>query len=113
MTGPFRNARYAAVAAVVLWCAGTATLFALRLASPDALAAISGISLAVAALGAGVAGLLRARSVAARRTQEAWAYLGAAALAWGLGQVVTVVYELILTEDIPFPSFALHRQNTD
>jgi len=103
----FGSPQRAAIAiAVVAWCAATAAVFTLRLATSEALSAISGISLAVAALGAGVGGVLRARSVTARRTRAAWGYLGAAASAWGLGQVVTVTYEIVLHRDVPFPSLA-------
>ena len=88
------------------WCLATTAVFALRLASPEQTAVISGVSLVLAALGAGVGCLLRARRVPVARTRQAWVLLGCAASAWGLGQVVTVVYELVLGQDIPFPSLA-------
>jgi hypothetical protein len=40
------------------------------------------------------------------RTKSAWQLLGAAAIAWGGGQIVTGLYELVLDQDVPFPSAA-------
>ena len=87
------------------WCVGTVAFFALHLV-PGALGLMSGLSLMISALGAGAACWWRGRSTAERRTSVAWRFLGAAATAWGLGQVVTNVYELLLERDIPFPSLA-------
>jgi hypothetical protein len=88
------------------WCIATTAVFALRLATPRETEVISGLSLMVAALGAGVGCLLRSRNVADARTRQAWVLLGCAAAAWGIGQVVTIAYELLLNQDIPFPSLA-------
>ena len=104
----FRRAtpRHALVVAIATWYVCTAAIFALKLVDPYRLAVMSGLSLTVAALGAGIACLLRSRSVAEPRTRAAWRLLGAAAMAWGLGQVVTSFYELALDQDVPFPSLA-------
>jgi diguanylate cyclase (GGDEF)-like protein/PAS domain S-box-containing protein len=98
--------RHLVALALTGWCFATATVFALRLATPRQTEILSGVSLAVAALGAAVACLLRSNSVQQPRTRHAWRLLGFAAAAWGLGQVVTVEYELVLNRDIPFPSLA-------
>jgi diguanylate cyclase (GGDEF)-like protein/PAS domain S-box-containing protein len=82
------------------------TIFALKLISPYALTVLSGLSLTVGGIGAGTACLIRSRLLPDPRTKSAWQLLGAAAIAWGGGQTVTSLYELILDQPVPFPSLA-------
>ncbi len=98
--------RHALTGAAVTWYALTALVFALKLVDPHRLAVMSGLSLTAAALAGGIACLVRSRSVHEPRTRAAWQLLGAAAVSWGLGQVVTCYYELLLEQDVPFPSMA-------
>jgi diguanylate cyclase (GGDEF)-like protein/PAS domain S-box-containing protein len=99
--------RHAAVGVVASLYAVTALVFAFHLGTPDQLKRLSGLSLTVAALGAGVACVLRGQTVRDQpRTRVAWRLLGAAAVSWGLGQVVTLSYEVLLGQDVPFPSLA-------
>ena len=94
------------VAAPVLGYLVIATVFALKLLNPYALTVVSGVSLMTVAITAGVACLLRSRSLPDPRTKAAWQLLGTAAIAWGGGQTVTGLYELVLDQDVPFPSAA-------
>ena len=41
-----------------------------------------------------------------RRTRIAWALIGASALSWGVGQAIWSYYELVVGQQVPFPSFA-------
>jgi diguanylate cyclase (GGDEF)-like protein/PAS domain S-box-containing protein len=41
-----------------------------------------------------------------RRTRIAWGLIGASALSWGLGQSVWTYYELVRSQQVPFPSIA-------
>src|SRR5437764_963289 len=41
-----------------------------------------------------------------QRTRIAWALIGASALFWGVGQAIWSYYELIVGQQVPFPSFA-------
>src|SRR4051794_40512920 len=83
-----------------------ASCFALKLLGPRSLAVMSGIALTVAAIGAGATCLARSRNAPDPRTKSAWQLLGAAAIAWGGGQIVTNLYELVLGQEMPFPSVA-------
>jgi diguanylate cyclase (GGDEF)-like protein/PAS domain S-box-containing protein len=98
--------RHAVVGVVALLYGVTALVFAFHVGSPEQLKRLSGHSLTVAALGAGIACMLRSRSVPDPRTRTAWRLLGAAAVSWGLGQVVTFLYEVVLEAEVPFPSLA-------
>ncbi|TME73808.1 MAG: hypothetical protein E6I46_11555, partial [Chloroflexi bacterium] len=40
------------------------------------------------------------------RTRIAWTLMGASAFAWGAGEVVWSYYELLVGQQVPFPSFA-------
>ncbi len=55
-------------------------------------------------VGAGLACLIRSRLLPDPRTKSSWQLLGAAAIAWGGGQTVTGLYELVLDQEVPFPS---------
>jgi diguanylate cyclase (GGDEF)-like protein/PAS domain S-box-containing protein len=83
-----------------------AAIFVLKLLSPGILTMMSGLSLTVAAIGSGTACLVRSRMLPDPRTKSAWQLLGAAAIAWGGGQIVTGLYELVLDQEVPFPSAA-------
>ena len=98
--------RHAVVGVVALLYGVIALVFAFHVGSPEQLKRISGHSLTVTALGAGIACMLRSRSVADPRTRTAWRLLGAGAMSWGLGQVVTFLYEVVLEAEVPFPSLA-------
>jgi diguanylate cyclase (GGDEF)-like protein/PAS domain S-box-containing protein len=98
--------RHLLAAAAAAWYLGTAIVFALKLVGPDTLTVMSGLSLTAAAIAAGGACLVRSRTVTEPRTRSAWQLLGAAAIAWGGGQIVTSLYELVLKQDVPFPSLA-------
>src|SRR6266566_3368107 len=41
-----------------------------------------------------------------QRTRIAWALIGASALFWGVGQAIWSYYELVVGQQVPFPSFA-------
>ena len=94
------------VLAIATWYLVTTALFAVRSLSDFSLAAISDLSLTAAAVVAGCACLLRSLREREERTRAAWRRFGLAATAWGAGEVVTTVYELVLQQDIPFPSAA-------
>jgi diguanylate cyclase (GGDEF)-like protein/PAS domain S-box-containing protein len=98
--------RHLLVAAPVAGYLVIATVFALKLLNPYALTVLSGVSLMTVAIAAGGACLVRSRSLPDPRTKAAWQLLGAAAIAWGGGQIVTGLYELVLDQDVPFPSAA-------
>jgi diguanylate cyclase (GGDEF)-like protein/PAS domain S-box-containing protein len=106
MIGSLLDRRRVTAGALTGWCLATAAVFALRLATPSWTEVISGVSLLLAAVGAGLGCLLRARHVPQQRSRQAWVLMGCAATSWGLGQVVTTVYELVLDQEIPFPSLA-------
>ncbi len=91
---------------LALWYAATTTVFALRPWDDYTRAALSDLSLTAAALGAGFACVARAFTEPDARTRSAWRMIGLAALSWGLGEVVTTVYELVLRQEVPFPSLA-------
>ena len=77
-------------------------LIAFEQPSPDAATAVSNVTQVIAPVLAAVAcAAARRRSTGTER--RAWALLGAAALAWGLGQVVWTVQSLVGTDDL-FPS---------
>lgn len=98
--------RHALVAMAVAGYLVITTVFTLKLIDPHDLAVLSGLSLMVVAIGAGCSCLLRSRALPDPRTKGAWQLLGAAAIAWGGGQVVTSFYELVIEQDVPFPSAA-------
>jgi diguanylate cyclase (GGDEF)-like protein/PAS domain S-box-containing protein len=105
MTFPRTTPRHLLVAVAATGYLVIATVFALKLVPPATLSLLSGLSLIVASISAGVAGLVRSSRVPDPRIKSSWQLLGAAAIAWGGGQTVTVFYELMLDEDAPFPSF--------
>ena len=98
--------RHALVGVVMTWYFVTSGFLAVKAVSPHRLEAVSGLSLTVAALIAGTACLFRSRSVLEPRTRAAWQLLGAAATAWGLGQVVTCGHHLGLGPGATFSSIA-------
>jgi diguanylate cyclase (GGDEF)-like protein/PAS domain S-box-containing protein len=75
------------------------------LAGPDASGFISNVGLAVAALSAAVACLVRARSFAGRM-RYGWVLIGLGVLSWALGQSEWLYVETIRSEAVPFPSQA-------
>ena len=98
--------RHALIGVVATWYLLTSAIFGFSLLDPHRLEVLSGLSLTAAALIAGATCLNRSRSVLEPRTRAAWQLLGCAATAWGLGQVVTCYYELVLDQATPFPSMA-------
>src|SRR4051812_7348849 len=92
--------RHTVIALMAAWCAATAAVFALQPGDPELLTRLSGLSLTAVAVGAGIACVVRARRVPTPRIQTAWRLLGAGALAWGMGQVVTLSYEVLLGEEV-------------
>jgi diguanylate cyclase (GGDEF)-like protein/PAS domain S-box-containing protein len=98
------TARRAVIGAVLALYVAIAITFAFDFCGPVHLRRISGLSLTLASLGAGVACVVRGGTVPAGRIRAAWWLLGAAAISWGLGQVVTLSYEVLLGQAVPFPS---------
>jgi diguanylate cyclase (GGDEF)-like protein/PAS domain S-box-containing protein len=98
--------RHAVIGLAVLFYASSVLVFVFKIGDAHHLKQVSGLSLTITALGAGLACLVRGATVRDRRTRAAWFLLGAAAASWGLGQVVTLSYEVVLGRAVPFPSFA-------
>jgi len=65
----------------------------------------SNIALMAVAVGAGLAGLLRARRQQGT-VRRFWLFLGLGALSWGAGQAVWTGYESVQGLEVPFPSLA-------
>jgi diguanylate cyclase (GGDEF)-like protein/PAS domain S-box-containing protein len=72
---------------------------------PDTSRAVSNAALCVAAIGAALACLLRARSFTGRM-RWGWALIGLGVLSWGLGQIVWIHLEHFRGDAVPFPSQA-------
>lgn len=84
--------------------AALAVLVATGVGGERASVAIADVAAMITALGGGVI-LLRA----ARRTPHGgrpWLLLGVAMLLWGLGELLWTWYEVVLENDVPFPSIA-------
>ncbi|RFU18980.1 EAL domain-containing protein [Geodermatophilus marinus] len=93
-------------ATVLVVCAGLLLwAVALVVVPADVSVHVSNAGLTTAALGAGAAGLVRAR----RHTgpvRRYWFLLGAASLSWGAGMAVWSTYESVRGVEVPFPSLA-------
>ena len=71
----------------------------------DVAKAVSNGGLAITALAAGVScGITALRSRGRYRT--VWALLGLGMASWGVGQVIWDYYEVVVREEVPFPSMA-------
>jgi diguanylate cyclase (GGDEF)-like protein/PAS domain S-box-containing protein len=92
------------VGAVTVWCLTTIASLGFKWIDSNTLAAVTNLSGIAASLGAGIACLVRCRSVTELRARAAWQLLGGAAISWGGGQVIYSAYELLLSEEVPFPS---------
>src|SRR5437764_8928293 len=94
-----------AAALAALLTAGFGAWMALRVAGVD-------VSQGVDDVGEGVAALLAAAACAVAacrhrgRMRLAWALLGASALVWTAGEAAWCYFELILKQEVPFPSAA-------
>ena len=94
-----------AAALAALLTAGFGAWMALRVAGVD-------VSQAVDDVGEGVAALLAAAACAVAawrhrgRMRLAWALLGASALVWTAGEAAWCYFELLLKQQVPFPSAA-------
>src|SRR5579864_371067 len=102
--GPWR--RYLVAVAVV---AVASVLFALHILihpwGDAAVTAVDDIGEGAAALAAAAACGWAARRRAVR-FRKGWAWIAAAALSWGIGEVIWSVYEVGLGQNVPFPSAA-------
>lgn len=74
------------------------------LVSDDLALKITDVTAIVTALGSGVVILRAAADDATHRA--AWSWLGVAMLLWGLGEVLWGYYEVVLGDEVPFPSIA-------
>src|SRR3972149_3171758 len=77
----------------------------LRPSGEDGLRWFSDVTQTTMAIGGGLATVFLASAISGRE-RRSWLLLGAAILSWGLGQAVWSYYELFLTQETPFPSFA-------
>src|SRR5438874_13591711 len=101
-----RNRRFVTV---LIGCAGFSLLFAawlqLQWGGGEVTQRFDNLGETVAALvAAAVCGIAARRHQ--RRTRIAWALIGASALSWGVGQAIWSYYELVVGQQVPFPSFA-------
>ena len=73
--------------------------------SPRSVTIVNDIGQAVVPLLAAVA-LLLAGITSTGRLRTCWFLLGGAALSWGIGQVIWSWYEVVLAQEVPYPSLA-------
>ena len=67
--------------------------------------AISDVAGVVPPIAAGALALFAAQR-SALQVRLAWRFIGVGCLLWGLGESIWTVYEVVLRDEVPFPSFA-------
>lgn len=73
--------------------------------SEDAAFLFGQITFAIIPVGAGIAVMAAAATVTGR-ARTAWLIIGAGVLAWGLGEVIWVYYEVVKKIEVPYPGWA-------